>query len=211
MPLTLLEILSQHFAGGGVQGYPPILTKLTAADRQHPGLQIDVVELEVTRFAEAKTRDAEQSKKTVVDQRQQRAGITVGTVWQERHVQRGVQELFDLPVGIEVRPGALWLERQEPRRWNLRARIECTSIARKLADVTGAARPMSRLRVRRLLRSGERQRLGDIAGTATFHEGGEVRQHSAGLLQLKAEATTRMARYSPIDCRRVFICIAGQC
>src|SRR6267378_2602355 len=189
MPLALLEVLRRHLAGGSMQRKPSIFAKLTAADGQHPRLQIEVIELEITRFTDPKTRHAEQSKQTVVDPRKERADLTL--LGRERHVKCAVQELLNLPIGIKVRPGPLGLEGQESQCRNLRARIPCTSITCELADVTEAARPVRRLRVLRPLRPAERQRLGNIRSTATFHECGEVRQRSTGVVQLKAETSAQ--------------------
>ena len=153
------------------------------------------------------TPDCEQPEKTVVDPRQERTGSTVGTVWREWPIERCAQELSDLGARIQVRPGPLGLERQEPRCRYLRARIACTSIARELADMTEAARPVSRLSVRRPLRPVERQSLGSIRGATTFHECGELRQRLAALPASRSlnPKLRRIARYSSVACGRVFI------
>jgi hypothetical protein len=38
-----------------MQGYQSVLTELGAADRQNPGLQVDVLKLEIARFGQAET------------------------------------------------------------------------------------------------------------------------------------------------------------
>src|ERR1700676_4865057 len=168
-----------------MQRYPSILPEFTAADGQHSGLQVKVLQLEVACFAEAKTRDAEQSKQRIIDPGQQRTGHPDRTVWRERHMESGMQELFDLLIRIKVRSGPLGFEGQKPHCRNLRAWIACTSIPRELTDMTEAARPVCRLDVGRLLGPSERQRLGYIGGPTAFHERREVRQRCAGLPQLK--------------------------
>src|SRR6266581_3858090 len=45
MALASGDVVGEHLTGGGMQAYQPILTKFGAADRQHPGLQIDVLKL----------------------------------------------------------------------------------------------------------------------------------------------------------------------
>src|ERR1700722_8925710 len=191
MPLALLEVMGQHLAGGGVQRNPSILTPFATADSEYPGLQIHVLELEVARFTQAKARDAEQTKQTVIDPGQQRTGSTVRTVCWERHMERGMQELFDLLIGIKVRPSPLGLEGQQARRRNLRARIARASIARELAHVTEATRPMGGLGVLGNLRPPQCQGLRDIRGAAMFHERGELRQRPTGIVHLEAETAAQ--------------------
>jgi hypothetical protein len=72
MPLAPLDISGQDLAGAGVDRHPSIFTEFTAANGQHAGSEIDILELEVARFPQAQTRDAEQAKEAVIDPRQQR-------------------------------------------------------------------------------------------------------------------------------------------
>ena len=60
-----------------MQRHEPCLPKLGAADGQHRGLEIDIVQLEVARVAEAQPRDAQESKQTGVDPRPQRPALIV--------------------------------------------------------------------------------------------------------------------------------------
>src|SRR3984957_20780840 len=125
MPLASPDISGQDLAGGGVDRHPSIPTKFGAANGQHAGSQVDIFELEVARFPQAQARDAEQAKEAVINPREQRAGITLlGRQW---HMQRRVQKLLDLLIGVEVRPGPLRLEWQQAERRNLRARAACAS------------------------------------------------------------------------------------
>ena len=71
MALSSGDVLPQHTARGGVYGNEPIFAELTATDGQHARVQVDVLELEITCFADAKTRDAEKSKQAVVNPWQQ--------------------------------------------------------------------------------------------------------------------------------------------
>ena len=64
-----------------MQGYQAISAKLGSADGQHPGLQIDVLKLEIARFAETQTGDAEQPKQAMVDPRQERTRSAVAAIF----------------------------------------------------------------------------------------------------------------------------------
>ena len=69
-----------------MQRHQASLAELGAADRQHRGLEIDILKLEVARFAEAQARDTQQPEQTIVDPRAQLpAFIAAG------HVERGAQ------------------------------------------------------------------------------------------------------------------------
>jgi len=53
------DVVGEHFAGRRMQWDEAILAELGATNRQHRCLQIDILKLEVARFAQAQTRDAE--------------------------------------------------------------------------------------------------------------------------------------------------------
>lgn len=61
MALASGNVVCEHLAGRGVQWYQASLTELGAADRQHRGLEIDILKLEVARFAKPQARDAQHS------------------------------------------------------------------------------------------------------------------------------------------------------
>jgi len=58
MALASGKIVAQHLAGRGMQRHQTRLAELGAADRQHRRLEIDILKLEVARFA-AQARDAQ--------------------------------------------------------------------------------------------------------------------------------------------------------
>ena len=47
-----------------MQRHETVLAELGAADRQHRGLQIDILKFEVACFAQAQARDAQQSEQS---------------------------------------------------------------------------------------------------------------------------------------------------
>jgi hypothetical protein len=56
-PLASPDIVTQHLASRRVQGNQPRFAKLGSVDRQHGGIEVDVVEFEVARFANAQPGD----------------------------------------------------------------------------------------------------------------------------------------------------------
>src|SRR2546426_12680224 len=66
-PLSALgKVLSDHLAGGWVQGYEAVLAKLGTANGQHRGVQVNVCKLEVERLAQSQACDAQQSEQAVL-------------------------------------------------------------------------------------------------------------------------------------------------
>lgn len=106
------------------------------------------------------------------------------------HMKRGVQKLSDLAVGIKMGLGAARFIGQQCERRNLGARVDSASIVCELADLAKTASPAALYHVLRRSCPGECQFLSDVRGPATFHESREVRELSARLLQLIAEAAT---------------------
>src|SRR6185437_477376 len=189
MALALLEVSGQHCAGGGMQWNVPVLPPFTTADSEHLSLQINILKLEVTRFTQTKTRDSEQAKQTVIDSGQQRADPAVPRG--EWHIQRGVQQLFNLLIGIKVGPRPLGLKGQQTLCRNLRARINCASVACELAYVTEPAGPIRGLRMSGHLCPTQCQRLRNVRGAATFHELRKARQHPTSIVHLEAETSAQ--------------------
>src|SRR3569833_2931655 len=189
MPIALLEVSGQHRAGTGMQWHVPVFTPFATADSEHPGLQIYILELEVARFTHAKARDAEQSKQAVIYPRQQGADPTVPR--REWRMQRGMEQLFDLLIGIQVGPRPHGLKGQQTQCRNLRTRIYCASVTRELAYVTEPAGPIRRLRVLGHLCPPQCQRLRNVRGAATFHKRSEVCQLSSGMVHLEAKTSAQ--------------------
>jgi len=52
MTLPSAEIIGEDLTRGGMHGHQPRLAELRAADGQHRGLEIDIVQLEIAGFAE---------------------------------------------------------------------------------------------------------------------------------------------------------------
>ena len=69
MTVPAMKVVGEHVAGRGVQRHQPRLAELGAADGQHPGLEIQIAQLEVTRLAEAQPRDTQEPEQTVVEYR----------------------------------------------------------------------------------------------------------------------------------------------
>jgi hypothetical protein len=64
MTVASRNVVGKYFAGGAMQRYESRLAELGAADRQHRRLEIHILKLEVTGFAQAQARDAQQPQKT---------------------------------------------------------------------------------------------------------------------------------------------------
>jgi hypothetical protein len=165
-----------------MQGHQARLAEFGTADGQHCVVEIDIIEIEVACFTEPQTRDAQQPEQTMEDPGPQcTAFIATG------HFESGIQEAADVLIRVQVRSRSLRLERQQTFRRNLRASIGRTAITCKSAyeaQSLGAAR---RLNVRGLLSPGKCQRLGDVGGAALLHEGHEIVQSVACLLQLETQ------------------------
>src|SRR5215468_1275957 len=58
---TSLKVVDQHNACGRMERHETGSTELGGLDREHALLDIDIVELEIERFGNAQTRDAEQT------------------------------------------------------------------------------------------------------------------------------------------------------
>ena len=86
MALAPGDVLCQHLAGRGVQWHQASLTELGAANGQHPSLKIDILQLEIARFAETQARDAQQPEQAIVDPGQQGTAFVA-----VRHVERGAK------------------------------------------------------------------------------------------------------------------------
>src|SRR5437867_2498273 len=71
MALASAKVIGEHVAGRGMQGHQTGLAEFRAADGQHPGVEVDIVKLEVAGFAEAQPRDTQEPEQTVVDPRAQ--------------------------------------------------------------------------------------------------------------------------------------------
>ncbi len=80
------QVLCQHPAGRGVQGHQARLTELGTAHGQHPGLEIDILQLQMTRLAESQTGDAQQPEQAIVDPGKQGTAFVA-----VRHVERGAK------------------------------------------------------------------------------------------------------------------------
>ena len=53
MALTFGDVVCEHRAGRGMQWHQASLAEFAAADREHRRFQIDILDFEVARFAEA--------------------------------------------------------------------------------------------------------------------------------------------------------------
>ena len=71
MAIASTDVLCEHVAGRGVQRHQTTLAEFGAADGQHSGLEIDVLEFEVACFAKAQPRDTQEPEQTIIDPRAQ--------------------------------------------------------------------------------------------------------------------------------------------
>jgi hypothetical protein len=99
----------------------------------------------------------------------------------------GAQEAANLGRRVQIRPGPLRLKGQEVRRGHFGARIGGAAIVRKGPHVAQAPGPIRRLRMRRLLRPGQRQRLGDHGRPLLLQEPDEREESLARILELEAK------------------------
>src|SRR5947208_826755 len=65
------DVVAEHFTGRRMQRHQAGFAELGAADRQHPRLEIDILKLKITCFAETQARNAQKPEQTVVDPRPQ--------------------------------------------------------------------------------------------------------------------------------------------
>jgi len=86
MRLAPGQVLCQHLAGRGVQWHQASLTELGTANGQHPGLKIDILQLQVTCLAESQPGDAQQPEQAIVDPGKQGTAFVA-----VRHVERGAK------------------------------------------------------------------------------------------------------------------------
>jgi hypothetical protein len=75
------------------------LAELGASDREHTGPQIDVLQLEITRFADPQPSDAEEAEQTIVGPPAQLAVA--------RQCERRLKQAADLLVRVEIRSRSL--------------------------------------------------------------------------------------------------------
>jgi hypothetical protein len=62
------KVADQHSACGWMEGHKARSTELGSSDREHGLLDIDIIELQIERFGNAQTRDAEQTQKAMKTQ-----------------------------------------------------------------------------------------------------------------------------------------------
>jgi hypothetical protein len=179
------EVLGEDLAGRPVERDKSRFAELRATDGQHGGVKVDIAHLEVSRLADAETRDTQQAEERVVQPRAQPS-----TLKPAGQVERGAQEPANLSAGVQVRSGPLRLKGQEPRGRDLGAGIGRAAIPGKAAHETQAPGPMHRLGVDRQLRPGERQRLGNHGRAALLQEPDEVEEPLPRLVELEAEMTS---------------------
>ena len=96
-----LKVVDQHGACGWMEGHEAGSTELGSPDREHALLEIDIIELQIERFGDAQTRDAEQTQKAMKDPGPQRCRRPCG-----RHLQRCFQQAQHFLLGIQVGPGS---------------------------------------------------------------------------------------------------------
>jgi hypothetical protein len=115
MVAALGQVLPEHVAGGCMQGHQAVLAKLGPADGQHRGVEVDICKLEVERLAQPQARDTQQSKQAVKLPRSECiALVAIG------HALRRMQQAADLFIRVQIGTCPPGLERQQPRRRNLR-------------------------------------------------------------------------------------------
>ena len=61
------KVVDEHSACGWMEGHKAGSTELGSPDREHALLDIDIIELQIERFGNAQTRDAEQTQKAMKD------------------------------------------------------------------------------------------------------------------------------------------------
>ena len=59
MAIASGDVVTEDSTGRGMQRHQTRLAELGATDRQHSGLEIDILKLKMARLAEAETRNAE--------------------------------------------------------------------------------------------------------------------------------------------------------
>src|SRR5688500_2701652 len=64
--LTTAQVSREGIPSGRMNHHPPRFTKLTAANRQYALLQVDILQLEVERFARSHPRGAQKSNQRMV-------------------------------------------------------------------------------------------------------------------------------------------------
>ena len=120
-----------------MQRHQARLAELGAADRQHRRLEIDILKLKITCFAEAQARNAQKPEQAVVDPRPQlTADVTTS------HQKCGSQKTFDLIIGVQIRSRPFRPERQQAGRRNLRPWICCAAMTSKYADKAQSLCPL---------------------------------------------------------------------
>lgn len=67
-----LKVADQHGTCRWMEGHETSSTELGRPDREHAFLEINIIELQIERFGDAQTRDAEQAEKAMKDPRSQR-------------------------------------------------------------------------------------------------------------------------------------------
>src|SRR5207245_10431059 len=67
MAIASGDEVTEDSTGRGMQRHQTRLAELGATDRQHSGLEIDILKLKIACLAEAETRNAEQTEQAVVD------------------------------------------------------------------------------------------------------------------------------------------------
>ena len=95
------KVVDQHSACGWMEGHKAGSTELGSSDREHALLDIDIIELQIERFGNAQTRDAEQTQKAMKDPGPQRRRRPCG-----RQLQRCLQQAPHFLLGVHVGSGS---------------------------------------------------------------------------------------------------------
>ena len=170
---------------GWMEGHAAGATELGSPDREHALLDIDIIELQIERFGDAQTRNAEQTQKAIKDPGPQRRRRPCG-----RQLQRRLQQVQHFVLGVQVGPGAGRSIRQERRRRNFGERIGGAVVASKAAYEAKSPCPLGRLHHLRLLHPLQSEPYRDVQCLPFLHERDEPRQHKTGVLHLEAQTST---------------------
>jgi len=98
MSITPTCVARQYPLAGEVQRHEAALAELSAADRQHTVLQIDVVRFQCNRLADPQPRHRQESKQAVVR--------CASQATERREGGGGHQQALDLLVAVQIRTRA---------------------------------------------------------------------------------------------------------
>src|SRR5260370_33089542 len=169
-----------------MEGHQTGSTELGSPDREYALIEIDISELQIERFGDAQTRDAEQTQKAMKDPGPQRRRWPPG-----RQLQRRVQQSLHFLFGVQVGPGSSRSFGQERRRRTLGARMGSTAVASQAAYEAKSPRPLGGPHCLRLLHPLQSEPGRDVQCLTLLHERDEPRQHKTGIMHLETQTSAQ--------------------